>query len=100
MSKKTFRSVATTFFSNANQEKEAPQVKAGKAKAGQVAEKQQRKPQPAAQPATTQAAQEVKARRVQLLMKPSTYELAKEAAYKLRLSFNEYIHLLIEEKNK
>lgn len=98
MSKKTFKSVATTFFSTATKEtpKPAQQVKASKAKAGQSAKAVQRETPPAEKP----AALEVKARRVQLLMKPSTYELAKEAAYQKRLSFNEYIHLLIEEHSK
>lgn len=98
MSKKTFRTVATNFFSTATQEKEAPkptpQRKAGKPATGQ----QRKQAQPAAKPAPQET--ETKARRVQLLFKPSTYEMAKEAAYKARVSLNEYIHQLIEEKLK
>lgn len=96
MSKKTFKSVATTFFSSATQEKQTPQ----QSKAGKSAKEVQRKGQPKANPTAQPAALETKVRRVQLLLKPSTYEIAKEAAYQKRLSLNEYIHLLIEENNK
>ena len=96
MSKKTFRTVATNFFSVATQEKEtpkpAPQHKAGKPATGKQGKQ--------AKPAAKVTEQETKVRRVQLLFKPSTYELATEAAYKARLSLNAYINQLLEEHLK
>lgn len=40
---------------------------------------------------------EVKSKRVQLVMQPTMYDRAKAAAKKDNLSFNEYIHRLIDE---
>ena len=98
MSKKTFRTVATTFFSEATQKQEPPKPTKAKAVKPQPQAKSEAKKEPTARTVTHET--ETKARRVQLILKPSTYEIAKEAAYKARLSFNEYIHKLIEEHNK
>lgn len=40
---------------------------------------------------------ETKTKRVQLVMQPSLYEKAKAAASKQGLSFNSYIHTVLEE---
>jgi len=97
MSKKTFKTVATTFFSEATKEQEKPKP-AVQRKADKPATGKQGKAKP--QPAVKVAEQETKVRRVQLLFKPSTHELAKEAAYKARLSLNAYINKLLEEHLK
>ena len=39
---------------------------------------------------------ETKTRRVQLVMKPSLHEKVKKAAYEANLSFNDYVHRVLE----
>lgn len=43
---------------------------------------------------------ETKTRRVQLVMKPSLYEKVKKAAHAEDLSFNDYVHRILEEAIK
>ena len=40
---------------------------------------------------------EGKSKRIQLVMKPSVYKLAKKKAADMEISFNEYVHRLVEE---
>ena len=43
---------------------------------------------------------ETKSRRVQLVLQPSLYERAKAAAEEKGVSFNDYVHTLLEEATK